>query len=57
MYIFLDNIVNTHTSYQWRSQVGGRGEASTPRNPGKLAKDGKQPRPQPAIRRDSSKKL
>ena len=37
---------------QWRSQ-GEKWEAS-PRNPGK---DGEQPRPQPAIRIDNSRKL
>ena len=49
----LDQIEKAQTD-QWRSQ----GEASTPpRNPGKFAKDGEQPRPQPAIRIDSSRKL
>ena len=33
------------------------GEASPPRNPGKFAKDEEQPRPQPAIRIDRSRKL
>ena len=34
-----------------------RGGKLPPRNPGKFAKDGEQPRPQPAIRIDSSRKL
>ena len=34
-----------------------RGKLPPPRNPGKFAKDGEQPRPQPAIRIDSSRKL
>ena len=45
---------------QWRSQgvEGGKLPPSPPpRNPGKFAKDGEQPRPQPAIRIDSSRKL
>ena len=54
------NFVTTMLSYhikQWRTQGGG-GEASPPpRNPGKFAKDREQPRPQPAIRIDSSRKL
>ena len=41
---------------QWRSRVG-EGGSSPPRNPGKFAKDGEQPKPHPAIRIDSSRKL
>ena len=36
---------------------GEGGSSPPPRNPGKFAKDGEQPRPQPAIRIDSSRKL
>ena len=40
------------------SYSGVAGEASPPpRNPGKFAKDGELPRPQPEYRIDSSKKL
>ena len=36
---------------------GGKGEVPPPRNPRTIAKDGEQPRPQPAIRIDSSRNL
>ena len=42
-------------SYQWCSP--GKREEAPPRNPKKIAKDGEQPRPQPAIRIDRSRKL
>ena len=48
------NTTVTNTQ-QWRIQ-GGNGEASPP-NPGKFAKYEEQPRPLPAIRIDSSRKL
>ena len=39
----------------YTSGRGGKGEAF-PLNPGTIAKDGEQPRPQPAIRIDISRK-
>ena len=46
-----------HTSRHAVAVAYPGGELPTPRNPGKFAKDGEQPRPQPAIRIDSSRKL
>ena len=44
-----------YSVHQWRSR-GGKA-SPPPRNPGTIAKDEEQPRPQPAIRIDSSRKL
>ena len=49
-------VMNIMWSYQWRSQGEG-GSFTPPRNPGKFAKDGEQPRPRPAIRINCSRKL
>ena len=47
-------------NYVLTSGVAGGGKGGSfppPRNPGKFAKDGEQPRPRPAIRINSSRKL
>ena len=45
-----------YTVHLYTSGGDGKGEAF-PLNPGTIAKDGEQPKPQPAIRIDSSRKL
>ena len=50
-------IVFTYEGVLYLPVAYPEGKLPPPRNPGKFANDGEQPRPRPAIRIDSSRKL